>query len=92
VWGKVVGGKMEEVKKVFSFTFHWPLSLEPSIGHQALDPPSPSFSFFLKGNSDHWELSLGLEDNFHAILNTCFTSFSKRKIMFSLSGGKREER
>jgi hypothetical protein len=30
-------------------TFHWPPSMEPSIGHQALDPPSPPFSFSLKG-------------------------------------------
>jgi hypothetical protein len=39
-------------------TFHWPPSLEPSIdhqtlehsiGHQALDLPSPPFSFSLKG-------------------------------------------
>jgi hypothetical protein len=30
-------------------TFHWPPSLEHSIGHQALDLPSPSFPFSLKG-------------------------------------------
>jgi hypothetical protein len=30
-------------------TFHWPPSLEPSIGHQILDLPSPPFSFSLKG-------------------------------------------
>ncbi len=30
-------------------TFHWPPSLEHSIGHQALVLPSPSFSFLLKG-------------------------------------------
>jgi hypothetical protein len=39
--------------RTFSFSFHWPPnqepSLPPSIGHQALDLPSPSFSFFLKG-------------------------------------------
>jgi hypothetical protein len=70
-------------------TFHWPPSIEPSIGHQAwnlplatkhgtfhwppsLDPLSPPFSFSLEGGLG----SLGglscLEDNFHAILNTCF--------------------
>jgi hypothetical protein len=30
-------------------TFHWPPSLERSIGHQTLDLPSPPFSFYLKG-------------------------------------------
>jgi hypothetical protein len=30
-------------------TFHWPPSLEHSIGHQALDLPSPPFPFSLKG-------------------------------------------
>jgi hypothetical protein len=30
-------------------TFHWPPSMELSIGHQALDLPSPLFSFSLKG-------------------------------------------
>jgi hypothetical protein len=30
-------------------TFQWPPSLEHSIDHQALDPPSPPFFFFLKG-------------------------------------------
>jgi hypothetical protein len=66
--------------------------LDPSIGHQALDPPSPPFSFSLKADSDRGELSLGLEDNFHAILSTCLTSFLKREIMFSLGGGKKEEK
>ncbi len=37
----------------FSFTFHWPPSKEPSpspsIAHQTLDLPSPSFFFSLKG-------------------------------------------
>jgi len=51
-------GKGEKVKRCFSFTFHWPPnigtfhwppSLERSIGHQALDLPSPPFSFSLKG-------------------------------------------
>ncbi len=39
--------------KTFSSSFHWPPSQEPSpppsIGHQALDLFSPSFSFSLKG-------------------------------------------
>jgi hypothetical protein len=34
---KLLGGKWEEVKRCFSFTFHWPPSLEHSIGHQALE-------------------------------------------------------
>jgi hypothetical protein len=29
-------------------TFHWPPNTEPSLGHQALDLPSPPFSFSLK--------------------------------------------
>jgi hypothetical protein len=37
----------------FSVSFHWPPSQapspSPSIGHQALDLPSPTFSFSLKG-------------------------------------------
>ncbi len=82
-------------------SFQWPPSLEPSIGHQALDPsighqaldpPSPPFSFSLKGGLGSWRGSLGHEDNFHAILSTCLTSFLKREIMFSLGGGKKEEK
>ncbi len=46
---KFVGGKMGRGEKVFPFTFHWPPSLEHSIGHQALDLPSLPFTFFLKG-------------------------------------------
>ncbi len=34
---------MRRGEKDFSSTFHWPPSLEPSIGHQAQEPsPSPS--------------------------------------------------
>jgi len=73
-------------------TFQWPPSLEPSIGHQALDPPSPPFSFSLKGGLGSLGASFCLEDNFHVILNTCFTSFLKRKIMFSVGRGKKEEK
>jgi len=57
-----------------------------------LDPPSPPFSFSLKGGLGSWRGSLGLEDNFHAILSTCLTSFLKREIMFSLGGKKKEEK
>jgi len=53
-------------------TFHWPPSMEPSIGHQALDPPSPPFSFSLKGGLGWLGAFSCLRDNFHAILNTCF--------------------
>ncbi len=53
-------------------TFHWPPSMEPSIGHQVLDPPSPPFSFFLKGGLGSLGALSCLEDNFHAILNACF--------------------
>jgi hypothetical protein len=53
-------------------TFHWPPSMELSIGHQALDPPSLSFSFSLKGELGSLRALSYLEDNFHAIMNTCF--------------------
>jgi hypothetical protein len=43
-------------------------------------------------DSNHGELSLGLEDNFDAILITCLISFLKREIMFSLGEGKKEEK
>jgi len=53
-------------------TFQWPPSMEPSIGHQALDPPSPPFSFSLKGGLRSLGALSCLGDNFHAILNICF--------------------
>jgi hypothetical protein len=56
-------------------TFQWPLNMEPSIGHQALDPPSPPFSFSLKGELESLGTLSCLGDNFHAILNTCFYEF-----------------
>jgi hypothetical protein len=62
-------------------TFHWP----PSFG-------STFTSFSLKGELESLGVSLCLEDNFDAILNTYFTSFLKREIMFSFSGGKKEEK
>jgi hypothetical protein len=45
--------------------------MEPSIGHQALDLPSPPFSFSLKGGLGSLEFSIFLGHNFHSILNTC---------------------
>jgi hypothetical protein len=57
-------------------TFQWPPSMEPSIGHQALDPPSPPFS--LKGGLGSWGALTCLEDNFHPILNICFLQASRR--------------
>ncbi len=62
-------------------TFHWPPSMEPSIGHQAWNLPlatkhgSTFTSFFLlfKRRTRIIGSSFScLEDNFHAILNTCF--------------------
>jgi len=53
-------------------TFQWPPSLGHSNGHQALDPPSPLFSFSLKGGLGSLGALSCLEDNFHAILNTRF--------------------
>jgi len=46
---KFVGGKVGSGEKVFFL--HLPLAtkLEHSIGHQALDIPSPPFFFSLKG-------------------------------------------
>jgi hypothetical protein len=71
--------------------FHSPPSMGSSIDHQAWDPPSPPFSFPLKGGFG-WLRGLSffcLGDNFHAILNTCSTSFSRRKIMMSLRRGEK---
>jgi hypothetical protein len=57
-------GKGEEMVFLLPFhwppsliTFHWPPSLEPSISHQALDLPSPPFSFSLKGDLDDLDVS-----------------------------------
>ncbi len=49
----MLGGKWEEVKRGFSFTFHWPPSMEPSIGHQAWNIPLAT-----KHGTFHWPLSL----------------------------------
>jgi len=57
-------------------TFHWPPSMEHSIGHQALDPPSPPFSFFLKGGLGSLGAFSCLGNNFHAILNIFFPQAS----------------
>jgi hypothetical protein len=46
--------------------------MEPSIGHQALDLPSPPFSFSLKGRLGSLGALFCFDDNFHAILKTCF--------------------
>jgi len=59
-------------------TFHWPPSMEPSIGHQALDPPPSPFSFSLKGGLGSLGAISCFGDNFHAILNTCFPQASGR--------------
>jgi hypothetical protein len=53
-------------------TSQWPPSMEHSIGHQALDPPSPPFSFSLKSGLGLLGAFSCFGDNFHAILNTCF--------------------
>jgi hypothetical protein len=49
---------MEEVKRCFSFTFHWPPSMELSIGHQTWNLPMAT-----KLGTFHWppsmELSIG---------------------------------
>jgi hypothetical protein len=71
-------------EKDFSFTFHWPPSkepsLSPSIGHQALDLPSPSFSFSLKGRLGSLEFSSSLGDNFQFNLkNTCSRKLIKEE-------------
>jgi hypothetical protein len=59
-----VGGKVEKGENVF-FPSH-------SIGHQALDLPSPPFSFSLKGRLGSWGVSLSPDIIFNSILNTCF--------------------
>ncbi len=69
----------------FLSPLHWPPSLEPSIGHQvgepspspsidhqALDLPSFSFSFSLKGKLGSWELFFFPGHNFQLNgENTC---------------------
>jgi hypothetical protein len=50
-----LGGKWEEVEKNLFF---------PSIGHQALDLLSPSFSFFLKGGLESLEVFFFPGQNF----------------------------
>jgi hypothetical protein len=45
--------------------------MEHSIGHQALDLPSPPFSFFLKGEFGLLGGSLSPNIIFNSILNTC---------------------
>jgi hypothetical protein len=65
-------------------TFHWP----PSFG-------STFTSLLLLFK--RWTRMIGGSlfasgDNFHVILNTCFTSFLKREITFSVGRGKKEEK
>jgi nitrite reductase/ring-hydroxylating ferredoxin subunit len=55
-----------------------------------LDPPSPPFSFSLKGGLGSLGVLSCLEDNFHAILNICFHKLLERQIMISLGRGKKE--
>jgi hypothetical protein len=59
-----LGGKWEKAKRCFSITFHWPPSLEHFIAHQALDLPSPPFSFSLKGGLELFEALYFPEHNF----------------------------
>jgi hypothetical protein len=54
----------------------WPPNMEHSNGHQTLDPPSPPFSFSLKGGLRSLGALSCLGNNFHAILNTCFPQAS----------------
>ncbi len=56
----------------FSFSFHWPPSLEHSIGQQALDLPSPPFSFFFKGELGSLGGSLSSDIIFNLVLNIFF--------------------
>jgi hypothetical protein len=64
--------------------------LEHSIGHQALDLPSPPFSFFLKGTLGPWGFFSFLGHNFQFNLEYLFgKSFLRRNIMISL--GEREK-
>jgi uncharacterized Zn-finger protein len=51
---KVCWGKMEEVKRCFSFTFHWPRSMEHSIGHEPWNIPLAT-----KPGTFHWPPSMG---------------------------------
>ncbi len=67
-------------------------ALDPSIGHQALDPPSLPFSFSLKGGLGSWGALSWPRGQFSCNLEHLLTSFLKREIMFSLGGGKKEEK
>jgi len=72
--------------------FHSPPSMGSFVHHQAWDPPSPPFSFSLKGGLG-WSGALSLSclgDNFHASLNTGSASFSRKQIMMSLRRGEKE--
>ncbi len=60
--------------------------LSPSINHQALQLPSPPFSFSLKGEFGSWGVSLSPNINFNSILRKFVpTSFLRRKRMINLS-------
>jgi hypothetical protein len=87
-WGKMGrGGKEPSLspsighkQRTLSFSFHWPPRKEPfpslSFGHQALDMPSPSFAFFLKGGLGSLELFFFPGHNFQFNLeNTCSHKF-----------------
>jgi hypothetical protein len=72
-------------------TFHWPPSLEHSIGHQTLDLPSPPFPFSLKGGLR----SLGglsfLGHNFQFNLEkTCSYELLRRKRMINFGSWEKE--
>jgi len=71
-------------------TFHWLPNMEPSIGHQALDPPLSPFSFSLKGGFGSLGGSLASEEFSHNLEYLFSTTFLKRQIMISLSRGKKE--
>ncbi len=84
-------------QRTFSFSFHWPPNKEPSpspsIDHQALDLPSPSFSFSLKGKLG----GLGLPFFSHRkqllikfLMVLVLTSFLRRKRMISLGSWEKE--
>jgi hypothetical protein len=57
-------GKGEKVKMCFSFTFHWPLSLEHSIDHQTLEHSIGHQTL----KTFHWPPSFGYSFTFHLLL------------------------
>jgi hypothetical protein len=72
-------------------TFHWPSSLEHSIGHQAWDLPSPPFPFFLKGGFESLGALSFLGHNFQFNLEKiCSYELLRKKRTINLDSWEKE--